>query len=74
MTKRIFLTSLLIFSLAHAGEIEEGIRHFRNGEYDKAAVLIQSRQTEKNAEARYCVGIMHRDGLGGVKKHENIAA
>ncbi len=74
LRKLVFLTSLMIFSMAHAGEIEEGIRHFRNGEYDKAAVLTQSRKTDNNAEAQYCVGIMHRDGLGGVEKHEDIAA
>ncbi len=74
LRKLVFLTSLLILSLAHAGEIEEGIRYFRNGEYDKAAVLARSRQTENSAEAQYYVGIMHRDGLGGVEKHRDIAA
>lgn len=74
LRKLVFLTSLLIITMAHAGEIEEGIRHFRNGEYDKAAVLARSRQTENSAEAQYYAGILHRDGLGGVEKHEDIAA
>ena len=74
LRKLVFLTSLLILTLAHASEIEEGIRYFRNGEYDKAAILAQSGQTKNSAEAQYYVGILYRDGLGGIKKHQDIAA
>lgn len=74
LKKLVFLTSLLILTMAHAGEIEDGIRYFRNGEYDKAAILAQSGQTKNSAEAQYYVGILYRDGLGGIKKHQDIAA
>ena len=73
LRKLLFLSILLILSVSHAGEIEEGIRYFKDGNYEKARVLTESEQTEENMEAQYCVGLMYRDGLG-VKKHEEIAA
>lgn len=75
MSKLFYLVSLLFilsFTVAKAGELEEGFQAFSAGNYEQALQLWRPIAEKDNADAQYNLGILYMKGLG-VEKNEKTA-
>lgn len=72
LTQLLVAASLALSSFSHASSAnestEEGIKAYQAGEYKTAFKKLTDLSNSGNPKAAYYVGLMHRDGVGGLKK------
>ena len=64
MMKRLLFILGCLISTTVSATLNDGIKAFNKPQYDAALVEFRTLATVGNAEARYYLGIMQKDGLG----------